>query len=118
MAKTTKTKKTKAKSVTTKSVKAASPKAKRTASTAKKSSKKASSKAAAQNETPRYLVLVFCGRNYQSLITTLATSDRKEAYSEATFLVNNSVSDKGDKVDVAVFNTAFPWDDKKGWKFF
>jgi hypothetical protein len=114
MAKTTKTKKTKAKSVTTKAVKTARPKAKRAAAPAKKSA----SKGAAQAETPRYLVLVFCGRNYQSLITTLATSDRKEAYSEATFLVNNSVSDKGDKVDVAVFNTTFPWDDKKGWKFF
>jgi hypothetical protein len=115
MAKTSKTKtKAKVKTVPSKKTKAASPKAKRVAS----SSKSASAKGAAQSDTPRYLVLVFCGRNYQSLITTLATSDKKEAHSEATFLVNNSVSDKGDKVDVAVFNTSFPWDDKKGWKFF
>lgn len=114
MAKTSKTKTPKAKTVTTKGAKTARSNAKKVSATPKK----ASAKGIVQKDTPRYLVLVFCGRNYQSLITTLATSDRKEAYSEATFLVNNSVSDKGDKVDVAVFNTAFPWDDKKGWKFF
>jgi hypothetical protein len=101
----------------TKTVKAPAKKSKAAAPKASAKSK-TKTKAAAKVEAPRYLVLVFCGRQYQSLITTLATDSVKEAEQEAKFLVSNSVSEKGDKVDVAVFNTSYPWDDKKGWKFY
>jgi hypothetical protein len=111
--KTTNKKKASAKTKTAK----ASAKTGKVAAT--KTTAKSKTKAAAKvEESPRYLVLVFCGRQYQSLITTLATDSVKEADQEAKFLVSNSVSEKGDKVDVAVFNTSFPWDDKKGWKFY
>jgi hypothetical protein len=65
-----------------------------------------------------YLVLVFCGRSYSSVITTLVTTDKKEAQTEAKWLASRTVSEKGDKVDIAVFNSAYSWDDEKGWEFF
>jgi hypothetical protein len=65
-----------------------------------------------------YLVLIFCGRSYKSVITTLVTTDKKKAHAEATWLVSRAVSEKGDKVDVAVFNSAYSWDDQEGWEFF
>jgi hypothetical protein len=65
-----------------------------------------------------YLVLIFCGRSYKSVITTLVTTDKKEAHAEAKWLVSRAVSEKGDKVDVAVFNSDYSWDDNKGWEFF
>ena len=65
-----------------------------------------------------YLVLIFCGRSYKSVITTLVTTDKKEAHAEAKWLASRAVSEKGDTVDVAVFNSAYSWDDEKGWKFF
>jgi hypothetical protein len=65
-----------------------------------------------------YLVMIFCGRRYKSVITTLVTTDKKEAQAEAKWLVSRSVSEKGDKIDVAVFNSAYSWDDQKGWEFF
>lgn len=65
-----------------------------------------------------YLVLIFCGRRYKSVITALVTTDKKEAHAEAKWLVSRAVSEKGDKVDVAVFNADYSWDDKHGWEFF
>ena len=65
-----------------------------------------------------YLVLIFCGRRYKSVITALVTTVKKEAHAEAKWLVSRAISEKGDKVDVAVFNADYSWDDKKGWEFF
>jgi hypothetical protein len=65
-----------------------------------------------------YLVMVFCGRKYSSVITTLVTTDKKEAYAEAQWLASRAVSEKGDRVDIAVFKSDCSWDDEKGWKFF
>jgi hypothetical protein len=84
---------------------------------------KAKSKAKAKVTKPAkmpsdYLVLVFCGRSYSSVITTLVTTDKKEAQTEAKWLASRTVSEKGDKVDIAVFNSAYSWDDEKGWEFF
>jgi hypothetical protein len=82
---------------------------------------KTTSKAKATKSTKKstdYLVLVFCGRSYKSVITTLVTTDKKEAHAEAKWLVSRAVSEKGDKVDVAVFNSDYSWDDNKGWEFF
>lgn len=84
---------------------------------------KAKTKATAKVTKPTkeltdYLVLIFCGRSYQSVINTLVTTDKKEAHAEAKWLVSRKVCRKGDKVDVAVFNSDYSWDDKKGWKFF
>lgn len=85
------------------------------------STSKAKTKAKATKSTAKpadYLVLIFCGRSYKSVITTLVTTDKKEAHAEAKWLVSRAVSEKGDKIDVAVFNSAYSWDDKKGWEFF
>ena len=65
-----------------------------------------------------YLVLIFCGRSYKSVITALVTTVKKEAHAEAKWLVSRAISEKGDKVDVAVFNADYSWDDQKGWEFF
>jgi hypothetical protein len=86
-------------------------------------SSRAKTKAKAKGPKPTknpadYLVMIFCGRSYKSVITTLVTTDKKEAHSEAKWLVSRVVSEKGDKVDVAVFNSAYSWDDQKGWQFF
>ncbi len=80
---------------------------------------KGKSKVTKSSKKPEdYLVLIFCGRSYKSVITTLVTTDKKEAHAEAKWLASRAVSEKGDKVDVAVFNSAYSWDDEKGWKFF
>jgi len=80
---------------------------------------KAKAKVAKPTKKPTdYLVLIFCGRSYKSVITTLVTTDKKEAHAEAKWLASRAVSEKGDTVDVAVFNSAYSWDDEKGWKFF
>jgi hypothetical protein len=65
-----------------------------------------------------YLVLIFCGRRYKSVITALVTTVKKEAHAEAKWLVSRAISEKGDKVDVAVFNADYSWDDQQGWEFF
>ncbi len=54
----------------------------------------------------------------QSVITALVTTERKEAHAEAKWLASRAVSEKGDTVDVAVFNSAYSCDGEKGWKFF
>lgn len=79
---------------------------------------KSKSKAKVTKKPSDYLVLVFCGRKYSSVITTLVTKDKKEAQTEAKWLASRTVSEKGDKVDIAVFNSAHSWDDEKGWEFF
>ncbi len=84
-----------------------------------KSKTKAKAKVTKSTKKPTdYLVLIFCGRSYKSVITALVTTDKKEAHAEAQWLVSRAVSEKGDKVDVAVFNSDYSWDDKKGWEFF
>lgn len=84
-----------------------------------KTQTKAKSKGTKASKKPDdYLVLIFCGRRYKSVITALVTTERKEAHAEAKWLASRAVSEKGDTVDVAVFNSAYSWDDEKGWKFF
>jgi predicted transcriptional regulator len=91
----------------------------RSATPTSKAKTKAKAKVTKSIKKPKdYLVLVFCGRSYKSVITTLVTTDKKEAHAEAKWLVSRAVSEKGDKIDVAVFNSAYSWDDKKGWEFF
>lgn len=93
----------------------------RSATPTSKAKTKAKAKAKVTKSTTKaadYLVLIFCGRSYKSVITTLVTTDKKEAHAEAKWLVSRAVSEKGDKIDVAVFNSAYSWDDKKGWEFF
>ena len=65
-----------------------------------------------------YLVLIFCGRSYKSVITALVTTVKKEAQAEAKWLASRVTSEKGDKVDIAVFNADYSWDDEQGWEFF
>ncbi len=101
---------TKKKSTTTK---------RKVAAPTSKANTKAKSKVTKSSKKPEdYLVLIFCGRSYKSVITTLVTTDKKEAHAEAKWLASRAVSEKGDTVDVAVFNSAYSWDDEKGWKFF
>jgi hypothetical protein len=84
-----------------------------------KAKTKAKAKVTKPSKNPAdYLVMIFCGRRYKSVITTLVTTSKKEAQAEAQWLVSRSVSEKGDKIDVAVFNSAYSWDDQKGWEFF
>jgi hypothetical protein len=91
----------------------------RSATPTSKAKTKAKTKVTKSTAKPAdYLVLIFCGRSYKSVITTLVTTDKKEAQAEAKWLVSRAVSEKGDKIDVAVFNSAYSWDDQKGWEFF
>jgi hypothetical protein len=84
-----------------------------------KTKAKAKAKVAKSAKKPTdYLVLIFCGRSYKSVITALVTTVKKEAHAEAKWLVSRAISEKGDKVDVAVFNSDYSWDDQKGWEFF
>lgn len=107
----------KVKAPTTK--KKTTPKKQQLAAPASKAKTKAKAKATKSTKKPTdYLVLVFCGRSYKSVITTLVTTDRKEAHAEAKWLISRAVSEKGDKIDVAVFNSDYSWDDNKGWEFF
>jgi len=80
---------------------------------------KAKAKSARSTKQPTdYLVLIFCGRNYNSVITALVTTVKKEAQAEAKWLASRVISEKGDKVDIAVFNADYSWDDERGWEFF
>ena len=107
----------KVKAPTTK--KKTTPKKQQLAAPASKAKTKSKAKTTKSTKKPTdYLVLVFCGRSYKSVITTLVTTDKKEAQAEAKWLVSRAVSEKGDKVDVAVFNSDYSWDDNKGWEFF
>jgi hypothetical protein len=98
--------------------KAPKTKQRRTAPTSKAKTKAKAKVMKRATKPADYLVLIFCGRSYKSVITTLVTTDKKKAHAEAKWLVSRAVSEKGDKVDVAVFNSAYSWDDQEGWEFF
>lgn len=92
---------------------------KRVAAPAAKTKAKTKGKLAKSAKKPTdYLVLIFCGRRYKSVITALVTTDKKEAHKEAKWLASRAISEKGDKVDIAVFNADYSWDDQQGWEFF
>ena len=92
---------------------------KRVAASSSRAKTKAKAKVAKSAKKPTdYLVLIFCGRRYKSVITALVTTVKKEAHAEAKWLASRAISEKGDKVDIAVFNADYSWDDQQGWEFF